>query len=305
MSEQSTGWFRPENNFLIDTIPFISVVRKPYDSDVTDEQWEILNPLLDRKHMPGAGRPRRVDLRAVVNALFYLNKTGCHWRSLPHDFPFWPVVYYYFRKWRKNGAWKNVNDTLREQCRQSAGREPEPSAACIDSQSIKGTSESGGQESGYDGGKKLKGRKRHIAVDTMGYLLVARVHAANEADTAKAPAVVTLLVALCATLKVLFADAGYKAPFVRWAKETFDLAVEVVQRAGPGFQVVRKRWVVERTFAWITRQRRMSRDYERTTESSAAMIHISMIRIMLKQLSPVPNPWRKNEVWSPLLNYAT
>ena len=281
------------------------MARKPYDTDVTDGQWEMLNPLLDQKHIRGWGRPRLVDLREVANAIFYLDKTGCQWRSLPHGFPLWPLVYHYFRKWRNNGTWAKVNDTSREQCRQLAGRGSEPSAARIDSQSIKGTSESGGQESGYDGGKMVKGRKRHIAADTMGYVLVAKAHAANGADTTTAPAGVTRLSALCATLKILFADAGYKAPFVRWAKETYDIAVEVVQRVGPGFQVVRKRWVVERTFAWITRQRRMSRDYERTTESSAAMINISMIRIMLKQLSPVPNPWRKNEVWSPLLNYAT
>jgi putative transposase len=280
------------------------MARKPYDSDVTDEQWRLLNPLLNQKHIRGWGRPRRVDLREVTNAIFYLNKTGCQWRSLPHDFPVWPVVYYYFKKWRNNGTWVKVNDTLRKPCRLLAGHESEPTAACIDSQSIKGTSESGGQESGYDGGKGVKGRKRHIAVDTMGYVLVAKVHAANEADTTQAVEVATQLFALFVTLKILFADAGYKAPFIQWVKETFGIAVEVVKRVGPGFQVVRKRWVVERTFAWISRQRRMSRDYERTTKSSAAMINISMIRIMLKQLSPVPNPWRKNEVWSPLLNYT-
>jgi putative transposase len=275
--------------------------RKAYDSDLTDEQWEIIKVFLIYRHINGWGRPGQADLREVLNAIMYINKTGCQWRSLPHDFPSWWIVFYYFKKWRDNGTWEKINHELVRRCRQTAGRGTEPTAACIDSQSIKGSSESGSVASGFDGGKQVKGRKRHIVVDVMGYVLTIVVHAANESDTTTAPDVMKQAYALWSTLTFLFADLGYKRPFIEWMKETFSIEVEVSKKEGAGFQPVRKRWVVERTFAWISRQRRMSRDYERTTESSTAMIYISMIRIMLKQLSPVPNPWRNNEIDSPII----
>jgi putative transposase len=276
------------------------MTRKAYDSDLTDEQWKILKPLMEDRHPLGWGHPRTVDTREVVNAICYLDKTGCQWRSLPHDFPPWPVVFYYFNKWRKTGLWKKANGALTLQCREAAGRDPNPTAACIDSQSVKGTSESGGEASGFDGGKKVNGRKRHIVTDVMGYVLGATVHAANEAETTTAPELVSQVFALYATILIMFADLGYKEPFLKWLKDTFDIKSEVAKKE-PGFKPARKRWVVERTFAWISRQRRMSRDYERTPESSEALIYVSMIRIMLKQLSPVPSPWRKGEIWSPIL----
>ena len=276
------------------------MTRKAYDSDLTDEQWKLLKPLMEDRHPLGWGRPRTVDTREVVNAICYLDKTGCQWRSLPHDFPPWPVVFYYFTKWRKTGLWKKANGVLARQCREEAGRDPNPTAACIDSQSVKGTSESGGEASGFDGGKKVNGRKRHIVTDVMGYVLGATVHAANEAETTTAPELVSQVFALYATILIVFADLGYKEPFRKWLKDTFNIDSEVSKKE-PGFKPARKRWVVERTFAWISRQRRMARDYERTPESSEALIYVSMIRIMLKQLSPVPGPWRKGEIWSPIL----
>jgi len=291
-----------ESEYLPDLhIPYIRMTRKAYDSDLTDEQWYLLQPFLEQRHAQGWGRPRTVATREVVNAVCYLNKTGCQWRSLPHDFPAWPVVYYYFSKWHKTGVWAEVNHALVQQCREMAGRTPLPSAACIDSQSVKGTAESGGEASGFDAHKRVKGRKRHIVVDVMGYVLGANVHAADAADTTTAPEVVTQVMVLYATVAMMFADLGYKEPFKLWLKKTFNIDTETPQKV-PGFKVVRKRWVVERTFAWISRQRRMSRDYERTPESSEAMIYVSMIRIMLKQLFPVPNPWRKGSICSPLNN---
>lgn len=276
------------------------MTRLGYDSDITNEQWDIIKPLFEKRHHLGWGRPRTVDTREVINAIFYCNKTGCQFRSLPHDFPKWFIVYYHYRKWQKNGTWEDSNRELVAKCRKVVGRDPEnPTIACIDSQSIKGTSESGGSCSGFDGNKKINGRKRHIVSETMGYVLGAKVHAANEADTKMAPELVLSVFMRFALISVLFADLGYQRPFIEYVKKTFDIEVEVTKKES-GFKVSRKRWVVERTFAWITRQRRMTRDYERTIESSENMIYISMVRIMLKQLCPVPQPWRNGEKWSPL-----
>lgn len=277
------------------------MTRQAYDSDLTDEQWAILILFLNQKHKNGWGRPRNVNLREVVNAILYINKTGCQWRSLPHDFPPWPTVYYYFKKWRDNGTFEKINHELRTQCRETAGRKAEPTVVSIDTQSIKGSSEAGGIACGFDGGKRVNGRKRHVAVDVMGYPLGVHVHAANEADTTMAPELMLKIHKLFPSLLILFADLGYKAPFIKWLEETLGIKVKTSKKQEGAFKPVRIRWVVERTFAWISRQRRMSRDYERTTESSESMIYISMIRIMLKHLSPVPNPWRKGEIYSPII----
>ena len=276
--------------------------RNIYDSDVTDEQWDVIKHHLEKRHDRGWGRPRIVNTREVINSIFYLNKTGCQWRSFPHDFPKWLIVFYYFKKWRNDGTWEKINRELTAKCRETVGRNPEnPTAACIDSQSIKGTSESGGESSGFDGNKKIKGRKRHIVTESMGYVLEATVHAANEADTTIAPEIAATVLSMFASILIFFADLGYKKPFRQYLKETFNVETEVPKKE-KSFKVDRKRWVVERTFAWISRQRRMARDYERTTKSSESMIYISMLRIMLKQICPVPQPWRKGKIWSPLFN---
>jgi putative transposase len=266
--------------------------KRRYPSDLTDEEWAILEPVLFPPNPHRLGRKPTVNLREVCNAIFYLTKTGCQWRYLPKDFPPPTTVNYYHTKWIHNGLWAKANQVLRECCRQQAGRNREPSAGVIDSQSVKGTPESGGEESGFDGFKRVKGRKRHIITDTMGYVLTARVHAANLVDTHMARHVVSKLLEVNDTVKIIFADGGYMSGFINWCAENTPLAVEVVKRNCRGFKVLPKRWVVERTFGWLSRQRRLGRDYERHTRTSETMIYISMTKLMLQHLCPQEKKWK-------------
>jgi putative transposase len=222
----------------------------------------------------------------VLNAIFYLNKTGCPWRYLPKDFPHYTVVSYYYHKWVDNGTWEFVNTTLRERLRQKIGRTAEPSAAIIDRQTVKGTSESA-VESGFDGGKKIKGRKRHIVVDTIGCVIQVVVHAANVHDGKAARRVLQELFKDGRKLQKMWADMGYKGKaFAAWVKAQFSGDFEVVNRkAGPGFQVLPRRWVVERTFAWLIRSRRLSKDYERKPASSEGQVYVSSIRLLPRKMS--------------------
>jgi putative transposase len=261
--------------------------RKAYATDLTDEQWAILDPLVPAGK--SGGRKREVCMREVINTILYLNRTGCQWDMLPHDLLPKSTVYDYFAAWRDDGTWQRLMDALRTRVRLEAGREATPSAASIDSQTVKGTEQGG--EHGYDGGKKINGRKRHILVDTMGLLLAVVVTTAALDDGAAAAQVVNRLDPKdYPRLKKLWGDNKYhNLSFRQWLalhRPGWELEVKTREPGVRGFAVLPKRWVVERTFAWHGRCRRHSRDYERRTDSSESMIRISSLHLMLRRLAP-------------------
>jgi len=269
--------------------------RKKYPSDLTDEQWAILGPMIPpAKQNTQGGRPRKVDMREVLNTLFSLNRSGCQWDMLPHDLLPKSTVYDYFAQWREDGTWAKLVQALRERTRVEAGREPTPSAACIDSQSVK-TTEMGGPERGYDGGKKINGRKRHLLVDTLGLLLVVLMTSAGLDDGVAAPILLGHVTPQAfPRLVTIFADQKYHNHTLdAWMAEHragWHIDVQMRPAGTKGFTPLEKRWVIERTNAWHGRYRRNSKDYERRTESSTAMIQISHIHLMLNRLAPCGRP---------------
>ncbi len=265
--------------------------RQPYPTDITDTQWAVLEPELPAPR-PG-GRPRKTDLREVLNAIFYLTHEGCTWRALPHDFPPWRTVYNYFDRWKRDGTWDRVIDLLRVRLRKAAGRELWPRVACLDSQSVK-TAYSG-QEVGTDGGKKVRGRKRHIVVDTLGLLLAVVVTAAHVDDARAAQRLFDQMPSKkVARLEAVQADNKYHSPDLdRWLRihhRGYEIVVLSREAGERRFVPLKSRWVVERTFAWLGRYRRLSRDYEHTPSSSAAVVKIAAIHHYLRRLYPAAVP---------------
>lgn len=255
---------------------------REYPSDLTEKQWRLVAPLLPE--WSGRG-PRPTDRRWVVDAILYVTVTGCQWRQLPHDFPHWKTVYNTFWKWRRDGVIQRVHDALRERARKAAGKKPTPTAAIVDSRSVR-TGE-GGEQRGYDAGKKITGRKTHLAVDTLGLVLMVVVHSASLQDHDGACFVLSRMRDRFKRLRVVFADSAYgRNGLPEWVSETFRWTLQTVLRpaGAQGFVALPKRWVVERTFAWLMRCRRNARDYEKTTLSAEAFVQLAMIRIMARRL---------------------
>ncbi len=283
-----------------------------YPTDLSDEEWRLLKPQLPAPKR--RGRPRLHSPREILDAVFYVLKSGCQWRMLPRDFPPWKTVFHYFRKWRIDGTWETMNRALRRRLREKLGRQPEPSAGIVDAQSVK-TTGVGGEQRSFDGGKKVRGRKRHILVDTEGLVVEARVHSAKVPDQDGIRRLLDPVRDRLPRPSYLWADAGYRGRGKEWAEEALGVEVEIVNRspkpppekvlgtrAGersregrqmdpskpperPAFENLPRRWVAERTFAWISQNRRMSKDHEKLCSTGEAFVHAAMARLMARRLA--------------------
>jgi transposase len=259
-----------------------------YPSDLADSQWQVIAPHLPADRSGRRGRPRIWPVRRIVEAILYLDRTGCAWRYLPGDFPPWQTVYGYFAAWRDDGTLARLHDTLRAQVRAAAGRNPEPTAAVIDSQSVRAADTVPKATRGWDNAKKVNGRKRHIAVDATGLLLAVVITAASVQDRDGARPLLWNLHRTCRRVRLIWADTVYNGKLTAWAA-TMNMTIQIVSRRNPhAFEVLPRRWVVERTFAWISKHRRTVRDYEHLTASHEAMILWAMIALMARRLACQP-----------------
>jgi putative transposase len=258
-----------------------------YPSDLTDREWEYIKDFIPAAK-PG-GRNRETDMRLTLNAIFYITRAGCPWRYLPREYPPWQTVYGYFRRWRLDGVWERIHDRLRDLVREQEGRERQPTAAVLDTQSVK-TTDRGGPERGYDAGKQVYGRKRHLLVDVLGLLLLVKVHSAGIQDRDGARLLLAPLAHRFSKLRKIWADSIYNGGIAEWVRDLRKrnrIELEIVKRPEgiKGFLVLARRWVVERTFAWLSFNRRLSKDYEYLPETSEAFIRVAMIRLMLARLT--------------------
>jgi putative transposase len=255
-----------------------------YTCDLTDAEWQLIDYCFPKPCK--TGRPREHSYRELLNAIFYLTKTACQWRNLPKDFAPWRTVYHYFSQWKRTGLLAAIHGHLREHLRMVVGRKRHASAGIVDSQSVKSTESS--DERGYDAGKKINGRKRHLLVDTMGLILLAMVLPANIQDRDGAKQLLSAFFAQSARPRVkhIWADGGYAGALVSWARQLWRCTVEIVKRSElHKFRVLPRRWVVERTFGWLGRYRRLNRDYERQAQTGEVMVYLAMIRLMLARLA--------------------
>src|SRR3989338_7150536 len=267
----------------------VPVSRLAYDSDLTDRQWKRIAILIPEARNTcvkgGGGRPPRYDSRDILNAILYVSRTGCQWRLLPHDFPNWQTVYTRFVRWHNEGVFERMNTELRISVRVHQGRNPEPSAGIIDSQSVKIVANIG--YSGFDGAKKVNGRKRHIVTDTLGLLLKVVVHEANLSDRVSAETVLAKVHVQFKRIKTIFADQGYTGKLIVFARTTLYMTIEIIKRTEVRtFHILPRRWVVERTFGWFGFYRRLAKDYERSPRHSEAFVYIAMSNVMLGRLAP-------------------
>lgn len=248
-----------------------------YPSNVSNSQWQVISKYLDVE------RSRKYELREIVNAILYLVKTGCQWRMLPQDFPKWAIVYYYFSVWKQNGMLEHIHESLVEKIRKQHDKKEEPSVGIIDAQSVKSSLVSS-QDKGFDAGKKIKGIKRHIIVDTLGLILAVVIQSASVQDRDGAISVIDKLAENWKRIIKIFADSGYRGELISTVRNRFKIELEIIKRNElHTFKVLPKRWIVERTFAWLDTNRRNSKNYERLNQTSVAMVHLSAIRIMLKR----------------------
>ena len=265
----------------------MSETRKGYTTDISGAEWAILGPLMQKvlSQRDARGRQMELSLREVVNAVRYALRNGVKWRDLPNDLPAWQSVYYHFSRWREQNLWKKLNKRLRRRLRRRAGKKEQPSLGLIDSQSVKGSVHRG---NGYDGGKKVNGRKRHLLVDTLGLLLMVVVTKANVSDQRGLKAILAAIAKDFPRLKVIKADGGYQGEsFILWVEQTYKRLLEIVKRPEgvKGFQLLPQRWVVERSLAWLGNCRRLSKDYEVLPQTSESFIYLAMVDLMTKRLA--------------------